>query len=833
MSDSQVPNSVRFRFTYATAWAALAAEYLGRVLWLSGLLATLFLILAAFDILPRLPGWLHLAILVIFLVGILIALIREARQTPLPRRNDILRRLERDNKLPHRPFATLADQPFAGSTPALWAAHRLQAREAISRLRPVRLQPFIAGLDHRAWRALLVLVLLIGTIFSSGRFSERLDAALSPAVFGNLASRDIGLEAWITPPEYTGAPPVILSRTKTDSEAIEVPAGSKFEARVNGGWSLPRLAINDQKLSFDKIGPHSFQISADLLSGDSVTIRQGWHRLGRWQLNVLPSIAPIITWLNPPAPAEHSSVKLDYTAADQYGLAKIEARIRLADEVKGQMLPKGTALDQPGADLFTVELPGLAGHPKSVKAAPLEDWASNPWAGFPVKVQLTATNLAGQTTSTSEEDLVLPERPFTQPVAKAIISLRKRLTLDPRGERISIAGKLAELGSHYEDYGGDTAVFLTLHVAAARLRYDEQLAGLRAVQDMLWQAAIQIEDGATSQSAKSLSAAEKALEDAFARHAPQAEIDKLTTQLKEALNKHLDQLEKELAKRLAQGETIPIAPPGSQTLTRESLNDLVDKLQNAARNGDRQAAQDMLSQLENQMRELHAQQNQPPNSQSQQAQQDMQKLQGLIQRQQALLDKTYRRSTGNSASGEEMQSMHHNPFDPRHRQRGDAEDNGAETQRHLKSDLQGLDQDLQGLGMKTPKLGEAGEAMGSAVQKLDQERFADALLDQQQALDKLRDQMKDLSQQMQKQGGGGMALGNGAARPSGKGGKDGQDPLGRPAGSNGGEDEKVKIPDESDQQRARAVIEELRKRSGERERAKSEHDYIDRLLKGF
>ena len=43
----------------------------------------------------------------------------------------------------------------------------------------------------------------------------------------------------------------------------------------------------------------------------------------------------------------------------------------------------------------------------------------------------------------------------------------------------------------------------------------------------------------------------------------------------------------------------------------------------------------------------------------------------------------------------------------------------------------------------------------------------------------------------------------------------------------------VKIPKESEVQRAREIIEELRRRAGERERPKIEREYIDRLLRQF
>ena len=62
----------------------------------------------------------------------------------------------------------------------------------------------------------------------------------------------------------------------------------------------------------------------------------------------------------------------------------------------------------------------------------------------------------------------------------------------------------------------------------------------------------------------------------------------------------------------------------------------------------------------------------------------------------------------------------------------------------------------------------------------------------------------------------------------------GCDPLGRNENGTGAIDTTdVKIPEQSDVQRARELIDELRRRSGDRARPKVERDYIDRLLKRF
>ena len=60
------------------------------------------------------------------------------------------------------------------------------------------------------------------------------------------------------------------------------------------------------------------------------------------------------------------------------------------------------------------------------------------------------------------------------------------------------------------------------------------------------------------------------------------------------------------------------------------------------------------------------------------------------------------------------------------------------------------------------------------------------------------------------------------------------DPLGRPLrGRDYGDDSTVRVPGEIDVQRARRIIEELRKRFGDMGRPQEELDYIERLLKDY
>ena len=73
-----------------------------------------------------------------------------------------------------------------------------------------------------------------------------------------------------------------------------------------------------------------------------------------------------------------------------------------------------------------------------------------------------------------------------------------------------------------------------------------------------------------------------------------------------------------------------------------------------------------------------------------------------------------------------------------------------------------------------------------------------------------------------------------AQKRAGRNNTTGRDPLDRPQRSEGPDlGNSVKVPNAIDAQRAREILDELRKRSGEALRPPLELDYIDRLLKRF
>jgi hypothetical protein len=118
----------------------------------------------------------------------------------------------------------------------------------------------------------------------------------------------------------------------------------------------------------------------------------------------------------------------------------------------------------------------------------------------------------------------------------------------------------------------------------------------------------------------------------------------------------------------------------------------------------------------------------------------------------------------------------------------------------------------------------ARESMGNAEDALNRGDLEGATDEQARALDQLRQGAQQMAQEMLKN----------MPQRMGQNGDTPRDPLGRPQRSQGPDlSTSVKVPDQIDMQRAREILEELRRRLGDAQRPPVELDYLERLLKRF
>src|SRR5215213_3529907 len=150
-------------------------------------------------------------------------------QVRWPTAMDGLRRLDRFSLLPHRPATAIADKmaPEAGDqfAVALWRAHLERALRAAHALKSGVPMPQVATRDPIALRG-FVLILVAATFVAAG--SERVRRVTAAFDwYGVVMPANYRIDAWVTPPSYTGRPPMILPGLRPGEQAqANVPARS-------------------------------------------------------------------------------------------------------------------------------------------------------------------------------------------------------------------------------------------------------------------------------------------------------------------------------------------------------------------------------------------------------------------------------------------------------------------------------------------------------------------------------------------------------------------------------------------------------------------------------
>jgi len=371
----------------------LFCERLWRALWPAFAVVGLFVTIALFDVFAALPGWLHTILLVAFAAALAAALWWELRRLRLPAHTAARRRLEQVNDLSHRPLEALDDDVAGGAdadpvTRALWRRHQERMRETIASLRVGAPHPRLARRDRHALRFGVVIGLGVAAIVAGDEAGSRLLRALTPDVSGGPA-REAKLDAWLTPPEYTGRPPVFLSGgddRKTPDGPIDAPQGSILTAQVSDARSEPVVLLPDggtDAEAFEATAENSYRARVTLEQDGRVAVILDGQELGAWDVAIIPDEVPTAAFLNEPGQTALGALRIDFEAHDDYGLAGLTATIRRAE---------GAAVDA-AAITFDLPLPGL--NAKDATGTGYQDLTPHPWAGRPVLVHLTARDGRG------------------------------------------------------------------------------------------------------------------------------------------------------------------------------------------------------------------------------------------------------------------------------------------------------------------------------------------------------------------------------------------------------------------------------------------------------
>ncbi|WP_340148460.1 TIGR02302 family protein [uncultured Sneathiella sp.] len=794
----------------------------------------LFIGLALLDIWSYISNWLHILALVLFAAATLYTLYYAVRRFERPTRARALRYLEQRNQLRHRPLQSLgasseAEKINNTSSNLMWRVYQKTLRRSLVGLKVGGPSLDMGAGDNYGFRAIVILLLVAAFIVAGPRSVERLSAAVTPRIGSPAIPTNV--TAWITPPAYTAQAPILLSQSEGGDAEVKtyvVPTQSSFIAHVFGSeGEAPALIIGEERQQFSATDARNFQIETSFEQPADVKIEKDGEVIAQWQLNIIPDEVPTVSLLDELKVTERSAFNLQYQALDDYGVENIGGEItREAAEGKINL-----ALPTPGRGT------------KRVVGKSYHELTSHPWAGLPVTLTLFAEDQLGQRGYSEALNFVMPERIFTHPVAKALIEQRKQLVTEPEESRMDVALVLHTLADLPESFNNDMTVQLSLSTARAMLVNGESQKSIDEVVEILWDTALHLENGDLSMAEAALRKAQEALMEALNSDASDEEIKRLVEELRTAMENFLQAL----AQQAQPMENQATGDPNNQDQLIESqdLQKLLDRIDQFARGGARDAARQLLSELQNIMENLKAAEARPPSAGQQEAQEMLNELGQLMQKQQDLLDQTFRKSQGRQPQqgNQRGQNGQQQQNGQQPGQQGQQGQQGQSGQRGNLQDLAEVQEAIrQMLGELMGRIGENGEipealgraerSMNDARGSLEQGQGQSALQSEGEALESLRQGTEALAQQMMENGQGQGTQSAGPGQPG-----QGRDPLGRPLddeGSQGRNAGDAMMRGEADSfNKSRSIRDEVQRRLSDPARSMLERDYLKRLLDIF
>ncbi len=798
----------RIRSKIALSRLALWVEVVARRFWPFASFAMAvyaFLAFGGLGVIPQAYIWSSLAAIIV--VGFAL-LVWGFWQFKAPGTHDAIERLDKD--LEGHPLASLRDKSAVGDddplTKALWEKHQARMVERTLAAKAAPPKPDLVTRDKNGLRLMALVAAIMAIVFAPRTVTNLVDDVLVTP--GEAAVAGLSYEAWANPPGYTGKPSIYMLEVP-NGDTLTVPEGTTFVFRVYGLGGAVSIEtdvdMSNELMQVAQPGLYSSEFTADQ-NGDIQLLEDG-RSLAGWKIIVEDDQSPEIQVSGDLTNDGYGVMQLPFQATDDYAVARGTATITLDIE----KVDRRFGLVPEPADLAPIEIDlplPFSGDRADIEEILSDDLSEHMWNGLPVRIDLVAEDDAGQQGMVSFYGDDLPGQRFYVPLAAAVAEMRRDIMWSGDNHQ-RVLQVLKAMTYLPEDYHVSTSMFLNLRAIVRRFEVmlengldTEEEAEITA---FMWDVALQIEAGDINNARERLERAQERLANALEEGADQAEIDQLMDELRDATDDYLQALADEALQNGDQQQQQP-SDGQSMELSMQDLQEMLDRLQELTENGQTAEAQELLEQLMELLQNLEMSQ-QEGEGQGPGAQR-MQDMQDTLNDQQGLSDETF----------EELQ-------DQQDGEGGNA-DELAERQEALREQLEDLQQ--QG-GAGEESLEEAERNMADARDALEEGDLGRALDEQAEAMENLRQTMRELTEEMQQA----EAEGSGQQQSTENDSEE-TDPLGRPLGENGqsvtGED---LLPEQEAMDRARELLDEIRRRSGDGERPEFELDYLDRLLENF
>jgi hypothetical protein len=835
-----------------------------------------------------------------------------------------------DDAVEGRPMSVWADRPARADKDGweLWEAHRERMAALAMGVRRFDLRGLWQSTDPFYTRLIAPLVVLAAALLAGTAGPDRLARGLAPDIGALFGAHRLTVEAWITPPPYTGAAPFVL----TSGQGAKAPEGSEVTLRViSPGQPTVRVVPTggeSETLRPDAGADGAYEAKVIVQTPSRISVRF-WGERAAFNFTVADDLAPKAEFITPPKMGEGDRTEFEYKVSDDYGVTKLELVARLAKPPAG-----AEAVEE----AVVVEMTNY--EPREEQAKFSQDLVRHRWAGLDVMVRLRATDAAGAAGESAEVAYKFPDKIFLQPIARSAQEARAtllrewrpyaepreddRFTLVPESEdgtvfaeaaasRLSqapdgvkrAAAMLEAMTFGAEDYVLDPVVFMGLALARSMIESAQDKDSAELSEQVLWDVALRAEYGSVADAKAALEAARRALEQALRSGASKEDIQRLMDMYQAAVENYLAA---QMAEALRDGrvDTSPGQPQAGDSggaIGDDEMQRMLDMLRELSEKGDTEAARELLAEMDKMLERMQNMQIQMGQGGGQGQQQEgpmsralnraLQDTNRALNEQRDLNDMTEDAlREGDAQAGQELadrqrqlrerleQQMRSGGGQPGQEQQGQQGQGGpqGEGQQPGQQGQQGQGQGQQGqegqgqqgqgqqgqgqqgdrrgpgqgqgqLGQNGPlrdgpgggregveggarpgqendrsrrMLGQALDAQRRAEDALRRGDFAGAREAQREAMQALQSRSNELARLADEQD------------PDAQADRDERDPLGRRLqNGDSGYGDQVEVPEELDRQRARDILDEIRRRAGDRTLREEELEYLRRLLDRF
>ncbi len=801
--------------------------------------------------------------------AVLWALVYAGRRCSWPSHADAVERL--DASLVGRPLTALQDDQAIGdqdeASAAVWRAHKRRMAERVASAKAVAGDYRVSSRDPFAFRLLAVLAfavaLLFGSVWRVGTVAQMATGSKGGLIAGPV------WEGWAEPPRYTGKPTLYLNDLAAGP--LELPAGTLITMRLYG--EVGALQVHeDVSGKIAEVDPDALpQMAFDFKATRSGRISVEGPGARSWDVMIRADEAPEIAILGKPTVSASGEMRLPFAAKDDYGVEAGEARVILDLVSVERRYGLAVEPEERPEILIPLQLP-ISGGRDDIEENLIDDFSQHPWANLPVTIAMTALDAAEQEAQTAPMQMTLPGRRFFDPVAAAVIEMRRDI-LWSRANALRSAQVLRAVNYLPQDVFRSEAMPSRLQELIGRIetqaRYGMSDEDQNDLAQELWDLALELEEGDLEDARERMRRAQERLNEAMKNGASEEEIAELMQELRRATEEFMQQLQREQAERndpqdpgdRQQGESIE--------MTQDDLQQMMDRIQELMEQGRMAEAEQALQEFQEMMENMQVTEGQQGEGGQSPGERAMEGLADTLREQQGLSDQAFRdlqeqfnpdAQTGENQGNEGRnggqgrgESHEEGQGQGEGQQRGEEGSDGqrqgenqgqgqsseqdlAQRQQQLRDELSRQEGQMPGAG--TPEgdaardaLGRAGNAMDEAEQNLRDGDLAGAIDNQSQAMEALRESMRSLGEaiaeeQRNQQPGQGTQESEREANN--------RDPLGRNQGNKGANGSDSEADLEADAHgRARELIDEIHRRSGEASRPEAERDYLNRLLDRF